>query len=105
MQKGLDAIAHPGRRAMIGLLLTGERPAGELADGARMSQPMASQHLRVLREAGLVRVAATAIAASTPSTSKLSPSCVRISMRLGTDLSALRQAVERAASSAPRAGS
>jgi DNA-binding transcriptional ArsR family regulator len=56
VQQGLDAIAHPGRRAMIGLLLGGERSAGDLALRVQMSQPVASQHLRVLREAGLVRV-------------------------------------------------
>lgn len=56
MQEGLDAIAHPGRRAMLTLLLAGERSAGELAEGTEMRQPVASQHLRVLREAGLVTV-------------------------------------------------
>jgi DNA-binding transcriptional ArsR family regulator len=56
MQQGLDAIAHPGRRAMLTLLLAGERSAGELAEHAGMRQPVASQHLRVLRDAGLVAV-------------------------------------------------
>jgi DNA-binding transcriptional ArsR family regulator len=56
MQEGLEAIAHPGRRAMLTLLLGGERSAGELAAHAGMRQPVASQHLRVLREAGLVTV-------------------------------------------------
>jgi DNA-binding transcriptional ArsR family regulator len=56
VQEGLDAIAHPGRRAMLTLLLGGERSAGELAAHAGMRQPVASQHLRVLREAGLVTV-------------------------------------------------
>jgi DNA-binding transcriptional ArsR family regulator len=56
VQEGLDAIAHPGRRAMLTLLLGGERSAGELADHAGMRQPVASQHLRVLRDAGLVTV-------------------------------------------------
>lgn len=56
MQEGLDAIAHPGRRAMLTLLLGGERSAGDLADHAGMRQPVASQHLRVLRDAGLVTV-------------------------------------------------
>lgn len=56
MQEGLEAIAHPGRRAMLTLLLGGERSAGELAAYAGMRQPVASQHLRVLREAGLVTV-------------------------------------------------
>lgn len=56
VQEGLDAIAHPGRRAMLTLLLGGERSAGELADHTGMRQPLASQHLRVLRGAGLVTV-------------------------------------------------
>ncbi|HEX6130129.1 MAG TPA: metalloregulator ArsR/SmtB family transcription factor [Actinomycetota bacterium] len=52
----LEAIAHPGRRAMLVAVLEGERPAGELAEFAGLKQPAASQHLRVLREAGLVAV-------------------------------------------------
>jgi DNA-binding transcriptional ArsR family regulator len=56
VQQGLEAISHPGRRAMLGLLLAGERSAGELAQHTGMRQPVASQHLRVLRDAGLVRV-------------------------------------------------
>ncbi|MFN0089885.1 MAG: ArsR/SmtB family transcription factor [Acidimicrobiales bacterium] len=58
MQAALDAIHHPGRRAMLAALLTGERSAGELAERAGMRQPVASQHLRVLRHAGLVTVRA-----------------------------------------------
>ena len=49
------ALADPTRRAMLDLLLESERTAGELAGPFRMSQPAISQHLRVLREAGLVR--------------------------------------------------
>jgi DNA-binding transcriptional ArsR family regulator len=56
VQQGLDAIAHPGRRAMLTLLLGEERSAGDLAERTGMSQPVASQHLRVLRDAGLVTV-------------------------------------------------
>ncbi len=37
------------------LLRAGERPVTELAQVLRMTQPGASQHLRVLREVGLVR--------------------------------------------------
>ena len=48
------AIADPNRRAMLDLLSTGERPVKELARSFRMTQPGLSQHLRVLREAGLV---------------------------------------------------
>jgi DNA-binding transcriptional ArsR family regulator len=55
MQQALDAISHPGRREMLRLVLDGERPVSELAARVGMSQPAASQHLKVLREAGLVR--------------------------------------------------
>lgn len=56
MEDALRAIANPRRRAMLELIWDGERTAGELAAAARLSPPAASQHLRVLREAGLVRV-------------------------------------------------
>ena len=52
------AVADPTRRAMLERLLpsgTG-RTAGELGEGLGLTQPTVSQHLRVLREAGLVSV-------------------------------------------------
>jgi DNA-binding transcriptional ArsR family regulator len=55
MQEAIDAISHPGRRAMLRLVLEEELPVGELADRLGFSQPAASQHLKVLRDAGLVR--------------------------------------------------
>jgi DNA-binding transcriptional ArsR family regulator len=55
MQEAIDAIAHPGRRAMLRLVLDRELPVSELAERAGLSQPAASQHLKVLRDAGLVR--------------------------------------------------
>jgi DNA-binding transcriptional ArsR family regulator len=55
MQEAIDAIAHPGRRAMLRLVLDRELPVGELAKRTGLSQPAASQHLKVLRDAGLVR--------------------------------------------------
>lgn len=55
MQQALEAISHPGRREMLRLVLDGELTVNELAERVGMSQPAASQHLRVLREAGLVR--------------------------------------------------
>ena len=55
MQAAIDAIAHPGRRAILALVLDRELGVGELAERAGMSQPAASQHLKVLRDAGLVR--------------------------------------------------
>lgn len=55
MQEAIDAISHPGRRAMLRLVLDRELPVNELAERTGMSQPAASQHLKVLRDAGLVR--------------------------------------------------
>jgi DNA-binding transcriptional ArsR family regulator len=56
-----EAIAEPTRRAVLDLLLEGERSAGDLvAAFPRLTQPAVSRHLRVLREAGLVSVRAEA---------------------------------------------
>jgi len=49
-----EVIAEPSRRRILDLLLTGERPVGDLVAGLAMSQPGVSRHLRVLRDAGLV---------------------------------------------------
>jgi DNA-binding transcriptional ArsR family regulator len=51
-----EAIAEPNRRAILELLRTGERPAGDLVDATGLSQPGLSKHLKLLREAGLVSV-------------------------------------------------
>ena len=51
------ALADPTRRAILELLARrGELPAGDIAAQFAMSAPAVSQHLKVLREAGLVRV-------------------------------------------------
>jgi DNA-binding transcriptional ArsR family regulator len=50
-----EAIADPTRRHILELLADGERTAGELAAAFPTSRPAVSRHLRVLREAGLVR--------------------------------------------------
>jgi DNA-binding transcriptional ArsR family regulator len=49
------AIADPSRRRMIEALADGERTVNELCSLFDTSQPAVSQHLRVLRDAGLVR--------------------------------------------------
>jgi len=49
------ALADPTRRRLLELLAAGERSAGSLADEFAISRPAVSRHLRVLREAGLVR--------------------------------------------------
>jgi DNA-binding transcriptional ArsR family regulator len=48
------AIADPTRRGILDLLAGDGRSVTELAAPFRMSRPAVSQHLRVLREAGLV---------------------------------------------------
>lgn len=48
------AIADPTRRAILDQLRDGEMSAGDLGAHVRISQPSLSQHLKVLREAGLV---------------------------------------------------
>jgi len=53
-QSAFEIIAEPTRRRILDLLLTGERPVGDLVTGVGMSQPGVSRHLRVLRDAGLV---------------------------------------------------
>ena len=51
-----EAIAEPSRRAILEALRAGELPAGDLVAATGLSQPGVSKHLRLLREAGLVRV-------------------------------------------------
>lgn len=53
-----EAIAEPNRRRILDLLKDGERPAGDVVEALSISQPGVSKHLRLLREAGLVRVRA-----------------------------------------------
>jgi DNA-binding transcriptional ArsR family regulator len=55
MQAILDAVVEPRRREILRLVGDRELPAGEIA--ARfpdVSRPTVSEHLRVLREAGLL---------------------------------------------------
>ena len=51
-----DVVAEPTRRRILDLLREGDRPVGELVHVLGISQPGVSKHLRVLRDAGLVRV-------------------------------------------------
>ena len=48
------ALADPTRRHMLDRLSAGDRNATELREGLAMSQPAISQHLAVLRSAGLI---------------------------------------------------
>jgi DNA-binding transcriptional ArsR family regulator len=51
----LVALADPTRRRLLERLCRRPHDVGELTRHARISQPAVSQHLRVLRRAGLVR--------------------------------------------------
>lgn len=50
----LTALGDPTRQAIVELLAAGPRAVGELAADLPVSRPAVSQHLRVLKEAGLV---------------------------------------------------
>lgn len=51
------AIADPTRRQIVmSLANDGERAFGDIADQFEMSRPAVSQHLKVLRDAGIVTV-------------------------------------------------
>jgi DNA-binding transcriptional ArsR family regulator len=49
-----DALADPNRRAIVELLVGGERSVQEIADALPISRPAVSRHLRLLKRAGLV---------------------------------------------------
>lgn len=49
------AIADPTRRIVLDLLMRGELPVSAIHAGLDISQPALSQHLKVLRDVGLVR--------------------------------------------------
>ena len=54
MEAALKAIAAPRRRQILALVRDGELSAGEIADHFDVTRPAVSQHLTVLKEAGLV---------------------------------------------------
>jgi DNA-binding transcriptional ArsR family regulator len=54
MDAALRALADPTRRQILQLVRDGEQPAGVIASHFALSRPAVSQHLRVLREAGLL---------------------------------------------------
>ena len=56
MATTFEALADPTRRHILDLLRERPRLVGELVDLLGISQPRVSKHLRVLREAGLVKV-------------------------------------------------
>ena len=50
----LDALGDPTRREIFELLRNGPKAVGEIARHVPVSRPAVSQHLRVLKDAGLV---------------------------------------------------
>ena len=50
-----EALGDPTRRAILTLLGEGDRSVQELAERLPVSRPAVSRHLRLLKEAGLVR--------------------------------------------------
>ena len=50
----LAALADPTRRTVFERLGSGPKPVAEIARGLTVSRPAVSQHLKVLKEAGLV---------------------------------------------------
>ena len=56
MTTSFAVLAEPTRRRILDLLLERPRPVGELVEHLGLSQPGTSKHLKVLRDAGLVRV-------------------------------------------------
>lgn len=51
---GIAALGDPTRRSIFELLGDGPRSVGQLAQGLPVSRPAVSQHLKVLKDAGLV---------------------------------------------------
>ena len=49
------ALSDPTRRAILKMLRSGSKPAGEIAEAFHLTKPTLSHHFRVLRAAGLVR--------------------------------------------------
>lgn len=69
---GWDVLADPSRRSIVTCLAERPRAVGELADELPISRPAVSQHLKVLKDAGLV----TDEAAGTRRVYRLNPSGV-----------------------------
>jgi DNA-binding transcriptional ArsR family regulator len=59
-ERQLDALGDPTRRAVLKILRNGPRAVAEIADEFPISRPAISQHLRILKDAGLVTDTAVA---------------------------------------------
>ncbi len=56
IERALDALGDPTRRAVFRRVRKGNRSVREIAEGMNVSRPAVSQHLKVLKSAGLVVV-------------------------------------------------
>lgn len=56
VERALDALGDPTRRRVFRRLRPGTRSVREIADGMQVSRPAVSQHLKILKAAGLVVV-------------------------------------------------
>jgi DNA-binding transcriptional ArsR family regulator len=56
IERAFDALGDPTRRAVFRRVRKGNRSVREIADGVDVSRPAVSQHLKVLKSAGLVVV-------------------------------------------------
>ena len=54
--RAFKALGHRDRRAILRVIGDAEVPVGDVVDRVELDQPIVSQHLRVLRDAGLVSV-------------------------------------------------
>lgn len=52
----LDILGDPSRRTIVDRLREGPLPVGQLAAGLPISRPAVSKHLRLMKEAGVVRM-------------------------------------------------
>ena len=53
-ERVFSALSDPTRRIVFERLRAGPKPVGEIAQGLSVTRPAVSQHLKVLKEAGLV---------------------------------------------------
>lgn len=56
MTSTFTVLAEPNRRQLLDEMRAGPQTVGAMVDAVGLSQPAVSKHLRILREAGLVRV-------------------------------------------------
>ena len=53
-EAALTALSDPTRRLVFERILAASRPVAAIAEGLPVSRPAVSQHLKILREAGLI---------------------------------------------------